>query len=143
MPFGLSSASEVFQHSMEQIFAGYPRAIIVDDVLIGRKTVEEHDINLRKVLDRAREVNLRLNLLKCRLRLDEVSYVGHVFTKDGLRADPSKTTAISEMAVPPDVPALQRFLGMVNYLGKFIPNFSELSAPLRCGRNNSNILLKH
>ena len=131
MPFGLNSASEVFQRSMEQIFAGYPCAIIVDDIMIGGKTAGEHDANLRKVLNRAREVNLRLNLLKCRFRLNEVGYVGHVFTNEGLKADPSKTKAISEMTVPADVTALQRFLGMVNYLGKFIPNFSELSAPLR------------
>lgn len=63
---------------MEQIFPGYPCAIIVDDILIGGKTVEEHDINLRKVLNRAREDNLRLNALKCMFRLN-VSYNGHVF----------------------------------------------------------------
>uniref|UniRef100_A0A669EUY2 Gypsy retrotransposon integrase-like protein 1 n=1 Tax=Oreochromis niloticus TaxID=8128 RepID=A0A669EUY2_ORENI len=131
MPFGLNAASEVFQRAMEQIFAGYPCAIIVDDILIGGRTVKEHDDNLRKVLDRAREVNLRLNPLKCKFRLNQVSYVGHIFTSEGLKADPSKTAAIKEMPVPADVQALQRFLGMVNYLGKFIPNFSHLSAPLR------------
>lgn len=131
MPFGISSASEVFQRSMEQIFGGYPCAIIVDDILIGGKDIEEHDANLRKVLNRAREVKLRLNPLKCKFRLNQVSYVGHVFTAQGLKADPSKTKAISDMPVPKDVPALQRFLGMVNYLGKFIPNYSEITAPLR------------
>ena len=59
MPFGLNSASEVFQCSMEQIFTGYPCAVIVDDILIGGKTIEEHDANMRKVLNRAREMNLR------------------------------------------------------------------------------------
>lgn len=83
------------------------------------------------MLNRAREVNLRLNPLKCRFQLNEVSYVGHVFTSDGLKADPSKTKAISEMPVPADVPALQRFLGMINYLGKFIPNYSQLTALLQ------------
>ncbi|KAK7907206.1 hypothetical protein WMY93_015818 [Mugilogobius chulae] len=131
MPFGISSASEVFQRSMEQIFAGYPCAIILDDILIGGKDIEEHDANLRKILNRAREVKLRLNPLKCKFRLNQVSYVGHVFTAHGLKADPSKTKAISDMPVPTDVPALQRFLGMVNYLGKFIPNYSEITAPLR------------
>lgn len=131
MPFGINSASEVFQRSMEQIFDGYPCEIIVDDIIIAGKDVAEHDANLRKVLNRVREVNLRLNPLKCKFRLSQVGYVGHVFTSEGLKADPSKTSAIKEMPVPADVPALQRFLGMVNYLGKFIPNFSQLSAPLR------------
>jgi len=123
--------SEVFQRSMEQIFDGYCCAIIVNDIIVGGKNVEEHDANLRKVLNRAREVNLRLNPLKCRFWLNQVSYVGHVFTSEGLKADPTKTKAISEMPVLTDVTALQRFLGMVNYLGKFIPNFSQLTAPLR------------
>ncbi|CAI5671963.1 unnamed protein product [Oreochromis niloticus] len=71
MPFGLNAASEVFQRAMEQIFAGYPCAIIADDILIGGRTMKEHDDNLRKVLDRAREVNLRLNPLKCKFRLNQ------------------------------------------------------------------------
>ncbi|KAL1279192.1 hypothetical protein QQF64_025865 [Cirrhinus molitorella] len=131
MPFGINSASEVFQRSMEQLFSGYPCAIIVDDIIIGGRDAAEHDINLKKVLNRAREVKLKLNSAKCKFRLDQVSYVGHVFTSEGLTADPSKTKAISEMPAPKDVPALQRFLGMVNYMGKFIPNFSDVAAPLR------------
>lgn len=51
MPFGLNSANEVFQRSMEQIFTGYPCAIIVDDILIEGRTVKEHDVNLRKVFN--------------------------------------------------------------------------------------------
>ena len=77
-----------------------------------------------------RAVNLRLNPLKCKFWLTEVTYVGHVFTSEGLKADPDKITAITEMPVPEDITALQRFLGMINYLGKFVPNLSELSAPL-------------
>lgn len=131
MPFGICSASEVFQRSMEQLFAGYPCAIIVDDIIIGGWDATEHNANLKSVLDRARQINLRLNCLKCKFRLDQVCYVGHIFTKEGLKADPAKTVAITNMPVPQDVPAVQRFLGMVNYLGKFIPNLSEIAAPLR------------
>ena len=130
MPYGINSASEVFQRAIEQIFAGYPCAVIVDDIIISGKDDKEHEQNLRKVLDRARKVNLRFNPSKCKFRLREVGYVGHVFTSEGLKPDPTKTKAISEMPIPENVTALQRFLGMINYLGKFIPNFSEISAPL-------------
>lgn len=116
---------------MEQLFAGYPCAIVVDDIIVGGHDAVEHDAILKKVLDRAREINLRLNPLKCKFRLDQVCYVGHIFTKEGLKADPTKTEAINKMPVPEDVPALQRFLGMVNYLGKYIPKLSEIAAPLR------------
>ncbi|KAA2234846.1 hypothetical protein F0L74_33115, partial [Chitinophaga agrisoli] len=129
MPFGISSASEVFQRSMEQLFAGYRCAIIVDDIIIGGRDVAEHDINLKRVLNRAREIKLKLNPVKCKFCLDQVSYVGHIFTSEGLKADPSKTKAITEMPAPKDVPTLQRFLGMTNYQGKFIGNFSYIGAP--------------
>ena len=91
----------------------------------------EHHANLRKVLDRVREVNLKLNPDKCKFSLDQVAYVGHIFTSEGLKADLSKTTAINGMPIPTDVTSLQRFLGMVNYLSKYIPNLSDIAAPLR------------
>lgn len=131
MPFGINSASEVFQRAMEQIFAGFPCAIIVDDIIVGGKGEKEHDENLKKVLNRARQVNLKLNPQKCKFKLREVSYVGHLFTEQGLKPDPAKIQAITEMQPPSDKAALQRFLGMANYLCKFIPNFSELATPLR------------
>lgn len=69
MPFGINSASEVFQRTMEQLFAGLPCAIIVDDILVYGKDVAEHDLHLRQVLDRAREINLKLKTKKCRFRV--------------------------------------------------------------------------
>ena len=53
MPFGITSASEVFQHAMEELFAGYPCAIIVDDLLVWGEGTADHDVNLKKVLERA------------------------------------------------------------------------------------------
>lgn len=85
--------------------------------------------NLKKVLDPACEIKLRLNPLKCKFCLDQICNLGHVFTRAGLKADPTKTEAITKMPVPDDVPATQQFLCMVNYLGKFIPK--QLAAPLR------------
>ena len=131
MPFGISTASEVYQRTMEHLFAGYPCAIIVDDLLIWGSTVEEHDRNLHKVLERCREVNLKLNVKKCKFRLDHISYVGHEFTSRGLLPDSSKIEAIKNMPAPTDVAGVQRFLGAVNYLHKFIENLSEKTAALR------------
>lgn len=116
---------------MKQIFAGSPCAIIVDDINVGGKGEKEHDENLRMVLNRAWQVKLKLNPKKCKFRLKEVSYVGHIFTELGLKQDPAKVQAITEMPSPEDKAALQRFLGMANYLGKLIPNFCKLTAPLQ------------
>ncbi|KAL6489133.1 hypothetical protein MHYP_G00028740 [Metynnis hypsauchen] len=129
MPFGINTASEVFQRAMEQIFARYPCAIIVENIIISGKDAKEHELNLKKVLDRARKVKLRLNKNKCKFGLREVSYVGHVFTGTGLKADPTKIAAIIKMPPLEDKAALQRFLGMVTYLGWFeVDQLSNMSS---------------
>ena len=122
MPYGITSGSEVFQKAME---------IVVDDILIWGGTEKEHDENLKKVMDRTREVNLKLNKKKCKIKVPSVSYVGHVLTRDGLKPDPMKTKAIREMPPPTDKSGIQRFLGLVNYVAKFIPGLSEKTKLLR------------
>ncbi|RXN39425.1 dynein heavy chain axonemal [Labeo rohita] len=131
MPYGISTGSEVFQRCMEQLFEGQPCAIVVDDILIWGSTTEEHDLRLRQVMDRIRTVNLKLNPDKCRFRVSEVSYVGHLLTDQGIKPDPTKTDAVSSMPTPADKHDVQRFLGMTNYLSKFIPGYSKITAPLR------------
>lgn len=91
------------------------------------KDTAEHANKLQLIMDRARQINLKFNPDNCKFRVPEVTYVGHVFTPDGLKPDPKKTAAFIEIPAPTDVFRLQRFLGMVNYLGKFIPNLSEPS----------------
>ena len=116
---------------MEHLFEGYPCTIIVDDILVWGTTNEEHDANLKKVLDRVCEVGLKLNFSKCKFRATSVTFVGHKFTEEGLQPDPEKTDAVRKMPPPEDRAALLRFLGMMNYLSKFIKNYSEKTAVLR------------
>ena len=99
--------------------------------MVWGRDVAEHDMDLAKVLQRAKEMNLKLKVTKCKFRLESVSYVGHLFTKDGLKLGNEKIKAIKEMPVPENRKALQRFLGMLNYLHKFIENFSEKTTILR------------
>ena len=104
---------------------------IVDDILVWGRDVEEHGTRLRQVLNRAREVNLKLNLAKCHIRKDAVSYIGHLLTKDGLMPDPEKVRAVKGMRQPQNTKELRTFLGFMQYLAKFIPNLAEVTAPLR------------
>ena len=66
-----------------------------------------------------------------RLRLDQVTYLGQLLTSDGLKPDPVKVEAIASMPQPSDKRAVQRLLGCVNYLSRFMPRLSEVSEPLR------------
>ena len=65
---------------------------------------------------------------KCHFRVSEVHYVGHVLSADGVKPDPQKVEAIIAMPTPANREDLQRFLGVVTYLSKFIPNMSHKSA---------------
>lgn len=76
------------------------------------------------VLERAKRVGLKFNKTKSKFLLNEIKFIGHVFNKDGVRPDNEKVNSILEMPIPTSVLELQRFLGMVNYLGGFIENLS-------------------
>ena len=68
---------------------------------------------------------------KSQIRCKEISYVGHIIGKDGLKPDPRKVEAIIKMDPPKDKEELQRFLSMTTYVAKSIPNYSKVAAPLR------------
>lgn len=130
MPYGISTGSEVFQRSMEQLFAGQPCEIVVDDILIWGRKHEEHNERLRQILNKIHAINMKLNPDKCRFRVSSVQYVGHLLTADGVKPDPEKTKAVCDMPTPQDKQALQQFLGMTNYLSKLIPQYSDITGPL-------------
>ena len=132
LPFGIKSAPEVFQNCMYDLFADLEGVkVIVDDLLIWGKDDAEHDVRLKKVLDRAREVNLKFNAKKCQIKQEEVPYVGHVLSKEGLKPDPEKTRAVQAMKHPENTKELKTFLGFIQYLETFMPNMAIVSAPLR------------
>ena len=91
----------------------------------------DHDQNLRNLLDLCRARNVQLNKEKFHSKCSEVSFIGHVMTRNGLKADHKKVEAIIKMVQPADVPAVQRFIGLVKYLSKFLQDLSELCEPLR------------
>ena len=131
LPFGMKSAPEVFQHRMSELFEDVEGVKSIVDDLIWGKDDEEHDNRLKQVLNRAREVNLKFNAKKCRIRQDEVPYVGHVLSKEGLKPDPEKILAVQEMQSPQNTTELKSFLGFIQYLAKFMHNMASESAPLR------------
>ena len=118
MPFGISSAPEEFQRRMHMIVEGLPGvAVIADDILVygcGPDYVADHDANLQRLLQRARESNLKLNKKKLRLRLEEVAYMGHLLTSKGIRPDPMKVQAIQALPQPNDKNLWKGFWDVLN-----------------------------
>ena len=122
MPFGLKSASEVFQKKNEAAFEGIKGIhIVADDIIIAASDVEEHNSILHQVLQRAAECNVKLNFDKFQFCVSEVKYLGTIITHEGMKPDPAKVRAIKEMPPPHDKAAVRRLLGMINYLAPHIP----------------------
>ena len=89
MPFGISSASEIWQCSMEEELGDIEGAeIIVDDLVVWERNDEEHDKRLEQVLERALKSGLKLNRKKCKFSVNRITYVGHIFSSNGLESNP-------------------------------------------------------
>lgn len=138
MPFGISSAPEIFQRCMHQLVEGlHGIEVVADDFMIcGFGTTQEeavldHDRNLSLFLDRCKEENVVLGAKKFEFRQSEVPFIGHMATANGLKPGPQKVEALLRMPAPTDVAGVRRFLGMVQYLAKFMPKLSEMTKPLR------------
>ena len=132
LPFGLSCASDAAQTMIEKYFGDIEGVLAIhDDLIIAADSYVEHDSILRKVFKKAKENNIKLNLRKIQFRVPEVKYLGNIVSSRGLSPDPAKVKAIHEMPTPTCKQDAQRLLGMVNYLGQFIPNLSEITAPIR------------
>ena len=131
LPFGISSAPEIFQRTMSKILEGSEGTLCqMDDVLIHGVDQSEHDGRVRAVLHRLQDAGLTLND-KCEFSRSSIRFLAHIIDSSGLHADPQKTTAVTQFPVPSDIAGIQRFMGMVNHLGKFIPHLADLSDPLR------------
>ena len=131
LPFGISLAPEVFQRTMENILGDIEGVeCYMDDILVHADGMEEHDRRLDQALNRLAQTGLKLNREKCEFRKEEISFLGRIVSKDGVKPDPSKLDAIRQLEDPRDVPELRRWLGMVKYLGRFIPDLSTVLTPL-------------
>ena len=101
---------------------------IADDAIVHGRDEQEHDTRLAAFLQRCRERGIQLNRDKFVLKSTEITFMGHRITFAGLQADPEKVKAITEMKSPTNVEELRRFIGLVNYLGKFL-YFCHISQP--------------
>ena len=131
LPFGVSSASAIFQSKIEQVLQAMPMVVCrVDDILISGKNDQEHISNLNEVLTRLKNAGLRLKLSKCKFMQPSVEYLGYRVDASGLHAIEKKVQAIRDAPAPENQQQLRSFLGMVNYHSKFISNYSMVTHPL-------------
>lgn len=132
LPYGISSGSEKFQKSMNQILEGLEGVQCnIDDVLVHASTQSEHDVILDKVLQRLSAAGVTLNAAKCEFNTKCIRFLGHIISPQGIRPDPDKVSAVVDMPPPKNIQEVRTFLGMVNHLGKFTEHLADKTKPIR------------
>ncbi|XP_028416418.1 uncharacterized protein LOC114540431 [Dendronephthya gigantea] len=133
LPFGLICAQDIFQKKVDEAFGDLPGvAGIADDIIVFgfKEDRSDHDSNLKAVMKQARETGVKFNPEKCKIGCTELPFFGHIICADGLKMDPRKTQAFVNMDPSKSLADLQTFLGMIQYLSRFIPNLASVSANL-------------
>lgn len=130
--FGISCAPEMFQKIMEQILADCECVInYIDDVFIFGETEQEHDEALRKVLEVFNSRGILLNQAKCVFKVPEITFVGHRLSSKGVQPMEEKTAVLKSFRAPSSTEELRSFLGLVTYMGRFLPDLGTVTEPLR------------
>lgn len=130
--FGINCAPEIFQRTMEQVINGCEGCLnFMDDIIIFGESEEQHDKRLENTLKRLKSYNVTLNEDKCVYGVKEIVFLGHKLSEKGIRPTDDKLIAIKQFREPKTAEETRSFLGLVNYMGKFIPNLATVTEPLR------------
>ena len=118
MPFGLTNAPSTFQGLMNSIFKPFLRKFVLvffDDILIYNKSWKDHVEHVDRVLQLLEEKQLYEKRSKCLFGVQEVEYLGHIVSHEGVKVGPSKIKAIKEWKIPTSIKHLRGFLGLTRY----------------------------
>ena len=133
VPFVLTNATTTFMCLMNSVFNRYLDKfflVFLDDILIYSKNEEEHEEQLRIVLQLLREHKLYAKLSKCDFFKDRINYLGHIISYEGISMDPEKIEAIINWTTPRNVTDVRSFMGLVGYYRRFIEGFSKVAHPI-------------
>lgn len=127
-PFGLKHATAEFQRIMKNLIGDIEGTFIyVDDIVVVSRDADKHGISLKHVIQRLTDNKLRINFAKSKIAVSSCKLLGFVVSPEGVMPDEEKIRAIVEYPRPKTLKDLQRFLGMLNYLRKHIPNLAQLT----------------
>ena len=131
MPFGLRNAAQTFQRFIDTVLRGLDYVFVyIDDILIASKDETEHFRHVEAVFQRLVEFGLVINPDKCVFGQKEVNYLGHRISPVGVLPLPEKVSAVNDCPPPKSRRQLRRFLGMINFYRRFIPQCAVIAAPL-------------
>jgi hypothetical protein len=129
--FGLRNAAQTFQRFMIELFQGLDFVYVyLDDILVASHTEEKHCRHLQQVLEKLHLHYVVIKPKKCTFGASEINFLGVKVTPEGIEPLPDKVEAICNLTFPTTSKQLQRFLGMVNYYRRWIPQAAKTQAPL-------------
>lgn len=130
--FGMNCAPEVFSRIISNLLAKCAGCEnYIDDILIYGRTKEEHDSRLNKVLFTLNSSGLTLNSETCVLGVESLKFMGHFLTKSGFKPANDKIEAIKAFRKPRSQEEVRSFIGLVNYVGRFVPHLATKTDLLR------------
>jgi hypothetical protein len=129
MPFGLMNAGATFQRVMDITFVSERDkffVIYLDDLAVFSNSDTEHLFHLRQTFEKWQKFVLSLHPKKSHFAMQEGNILGHILSKEGIKVDPKRVEAIELINIPRKRKQIQSFLGKINFLRRFIPNFAEI-----------------
>lgn len=130
--FGISCAPECFQKNLERVLLPCKGVVnFIDDIVVFGSDETEHDFRLQKVLQVLKDNDVLLNSTKCVYKVKQIEFLGHKLSSDGIKPLDKYIKSIKSFRVPAVIEELQSFLGLVNYVGKWVPMLATLTEPLR------------
>ena len=133
MLYGLCNAPVTFQRLMQNCLGELNLTyalIYLDNVIVFSWTEEEHLHHLRVVFGRFLEHGLKLKPSKCHFPQDEITFLGHEISADGMRLGTANLKAIAEMAPPKTYTEIRHFTGMTGFFQRFIKGYAKIAKPL-------------
>ena len=133
MAFVLTNAPATFQQMMQSCLGNLCLQcciIYLDDIIVFSKTSEEHLVRLRAVFEKFKKAELKLKPSKCKFFMQELTYLGHVGSTNGIQTDSKKVKAICKWPVPTNVTEVRSFLEFTNYYQIFNKRYEQVAKPL-------------
>ena len=133
LPFGLTNGPATYQRYINDVLFDYLDdfcTAYLDDILIYSDDPLEHEIHVKKVLDRLRAAGLQADIKKSEFGVTRTKYLGFIVTTQGIEVDPEKVAVLRSWKYPRTVKGIQSFLGFCNFYRRFIEEYSKRAKPL-------------
>ena len=133
MSFGLKNAGPTYMRAMTTIFHDMIHEeieVYVDDVIIKSRESSDHLMHLEKFFDRLRRYDLKLNPSKCAFGVHAGKLLGFIVSRRGIEIDPSNVKKIQELPPPKTKKEVMSFLGILNYISRFIDQSTVICEPI-------------